>query len=365
MRPIRVLLIALLATAAALAVAPTSSFALASRTWVSGVGNDADPCSRTAPCKTFAGAISKTVAGGEIDAMDPGGYGALTITKAITIDGGGTLAAILDTGTTGIVVNAPGAAVVLRNLSINGAPPDPPPTGSCQAVGLTGVRVLAARSVQIDDSVILQHSQNGVLVNPSTGTTDVSLNGVAVENACGSGATAVNYAPVAPGTATGVIRNSSISTSVTGIHAGSGAHVWITGTSVFGNGTGLRQDGDGLIDAIDQNQIVNNGTNGAPHSTISSAPPVTVPGPTVTKTVTVPAPPRCIVPTLTGLSVKSATAKLKKQDCAIGKVSSKTTKTKKLVGKVLSQKTEAGTTHAKGTKVNVTVGKKAKKKRRR
>ncbi|HWG88235.1 MAG TPA: hypothetical protein VN679_10675, partial [Candidatus Acidoferrales bacterium] len=58
--------------------------AQASRTWVSGVGDDANPCSRTAPCKTFAGAISKTAAGGEIDALDPAGYGAVTITKAIT-----------------------------------------------------------------------------------------------------------------------------------------------------------------------------------------------------------------------------------------------------------------------------------------
>jgi hypothetical protein len=64
-------------------------FGQATRTWVSGVGDDANPCSRTAPCKTFAGAISKTAAGGEIDALDPGGFGALTITKSITLDGGG------------------------------------------------------------------------------------------------------------------------------------------------------------------------------------------------------------------------------------------------------------------------------------
>ncbi len=70
--------------------------AQASRTWVSGVGDDANPCSRTAPCKTFAGAISKTAAGGEIDALDPGGFGAVTITKAITIDGGGSLASVLE-----------------------------------------------------------------------------------------------------------------------------------------------------------------------------------------------------------------------------------------------------------------------------
>src|SRR5258708_20405191 len=60
--------------------------AQATRTWVSGVGDDANPCSRTAPCKTFAGAISKTAVGGEIDCLDPGGFGPVTITTAITPD---------------------------------------------------------------------------------------------------------------------------------------------------------------------------------------------------------------------------------------------------------------------------------------
>src|SRR6516165_7464812 len=82
-----------------------AAHAQASRTWVSGVGDDANPCSRTAPCNTFAGAISKTAAGGEIDALDPGGYGAVTITKSITIDGGGgQVASVLVSGTNGIVV---------------------------------------------------------------------------------------------------------------------------------------------------------------------------------------------------------------------------------------------------------------------
>src|SRR5687767_15488928 len=100
--------------------------AQATRTWVSGVGNDENPCSRTAPCKTWAGAISKTAAGGEIDALDPGGFGALTITKSITIEGttgqgfGSTLAA----GVNGIVINdslsaTPHTARVnLRNLNL-------------------------------------------------------------------------------------------------------------------------------------------------------------------------------------------------------------------------------------------------------
>src|SRR6195256_882154 len=80
--------------------------AQANRTWVSGVGDDANPCSRTAPCKTFAGAISKTAAGGEISVLDPGGFGSVTITKAMTIDGDGTLAGILSATVNGIVVNA-------------------------------------------------------------------------------------------------------------------------------------------------------------------------------------------------------------------------------------------------------------------
>src|SRR6266480_5177096 len=98
--------------------------AQATRTWVSGVGDDLNPCSRTAPCKTFAGAISKTAAGGEISVLDPGGFGAVTITKSITIDGTGMLGSILAAGTTGININMTGTAdaaksVRLRGLTIN------------------------------------------------------------------------------------------------------------------------------------------------------------------------------------------------------------------------------------------------------
>src|SRR5580765_1875593 len=99
----------------------TSASAQATRTWVSGVGDDANPCSRTAPCKTFAGAISKTAAGGEISVLDPGGFGGVTITKAITLNGDGTLAGILAAGTNAIIVNAGvNDVVVIRSLSING-----------------------------------------------------------------------------------------------------------------------------------------------------------------------------------------------------------------------------------------------------
>src|SRR5215213_2030059 len=114
--------------------APAS--AQATRTWVSGVGDDVNPCSRTAPCKTFAGAISKTAVGGEIDALDPGGFGAVTIVKTITLDGGtgSGWASILASGTSGIIVNAGANDVItLRNLSINGA-----------GTGIAGIRILSA-----------------------------------------------------------------------------------------------------------------------------------------------------------------------------------------------------------------------------
>src|SRR3954463_1024618 len=102
-----------------LAAAP--AHAQATRTWVSGVGDDANPCSRTAPCKTFAGAISKTAALGEINCLDPGGFGGVTITKAITIDCRDTFGSVLVSGTNAIIVAAGASDVVtLRNLDIHG-----------------------------------------------------------------------------------------------------------------------------------------------------------------------------------------------------------------------------------------------------
>src|SRR5207253_9475097 len=127
----------------------------ATRTWVSGVGDDANPCSRTAPCKTFAGAISKTAPSGEIDALDPGGFGAVTITKSITIDGGGgQVASVLVSGTNGIIVSAAATDVVtLRNLRINGI-------GS----GLNGIQYLAGKAVIVQNCDIFGFTQNAINV---------------------------------------------------------------------------------------------------------------------------------------------------------------------------------------------------------
>src|ERR1700756_4513881 len=136
--------------------------AQATRTWVSGVGDDANPCSRTSPCKTFAGAIAKTAAGGEIDVLDPGGFGALTITKAITIDGGGgQVASILASGTNAINIAAgTGDWVTLRNLSLNGV-------GQYTSPGVTGVRITSARAVHIENCAVFGFSSRGISIETS------------------------------------------------------------------------------------------------------------------------------------------------------------------------------------------------------
>src|ERR1700682_928414 len=112
--------LSVLAAMAVLAMQGTA-FAQATRTWISGVGDDANPCSRTAPCKTWAGAISKTAPSGEIDALDPGGFGAVTITKAMTLPADGALASTLVSGTNGITISA-GAndEVTIRGIAVQG-----------------------------------------------------------------------------------------------------------------------------------------------------------------------------------------------------------------------------------------------------
>jgi len=147
---------------------PGVAFGQATRTWVSGVGDDANPCSRTAPCKTFAGAISKTAANGEISVLDPGGYGSVTITKSITINNTGGEAGILASGTNGVVINAAATdRVTLRGLTIVGS-----------ATGFDGVRVLSAGEVIIEDCQIegfRATTSHGVLFSPNAGTSRLTV----------------------------------------------------------------------------------------------------------------------------------------------------------------------------------------------
>jgi hypothetical protein len=154
--------------------------AQSTRTWVSGVGDDVNPCSRTAPCKTFAGAISKTFINGEINAIDSAGFGTITITKSITLDGAGVHASILASGVNGVNINIAANAndplrnVILRNLSING-------TGASGTVGTrTGVQGInvntnGANNVWIEGCVVFNFSQNGYNQVNTTSSTQVYI----------------------------------------------------------------------------------------------------------------------------------------------------------------------------------------------
>src|SRR5438128_5357999 len=146
--------------------------AQATRTWVSGVGDDVNPCSRTAPCKTFAGAISKTALGGVINAIDSGGFGTVTITKSITIDGSGVLAGILAAMTNGININITNPidtakAVRIRGLTIDGV-----------GTGIQGINVVATNSVTIEETVIDGFTKNGLIAVAG----DIHVTNTAIRN---------------------------------------------------------------------------------------------------------------------------------------------------------------------------------------
>lgn len=290
---------------AAMMLSAAQADAQATRTWVSGVGDDVNPCSRTAPCKTFAGAISKTAAGGEINAIDPGGFGAVTITKSITIDGGGTFSSIFAAGTNGVVINipttTPSPTVVLRNLSINGV-----------GTGINGVFVSGgAVNLQVENLHIDRFTQIGIRFAPSNATfaskllvKDTTINdavggGVTVaptggqsafgelsrvtvtrsghglrvqdrglvtasdslfsENT-GAGATVVTSAAVFTELS---IKNSVLSANLTGVTtSGASSIMSLTNSSIFLNGTGISAVA-GTINSFGNNQVFANTTNGA------------------------------------------------------------------------------------------------------
>ncbi|WP_210493694.1 PASTA domain-containing protein [Patulibacter sp. SYSU D01012] len=348
-----------------------AAHAQATRTWVSGVGDDVNPCSRTAPCKTFAGAISKTASGGEINAIDAGGYGTLTVAKPITVDGTGVLASVLNSGgVSGVVVNAPGADVVLRGLDVYGATSVPLTCGVS-----SGVRILAARSVRIENTRIgAQVGGAGVNVVPTAGDVDVILDHVSIHDACGAG---VAVEPVAGATADVTVRDSSITSTASGVRVGDGGRLWLSGTTVFGNDVGLEPVGGGqLLSYFGTNQVHGNGTDGAPTTVlggpatgpVGAAGPAGPPGPvgpvgpaaTVTTTAKsggADADDGCLVPKLVGLSRKKAAARLEAAGCALGKVKQRRGP-KKAVGRVVAQARKAGTALPAGTEVGVTVGRK-------
>jgi hypothetical protein len=267
--------------------------AQATRTWVSGVGDDVNPCSRTAPCKTFAGAISKTAAGGEISVLDPGGFGTINITKAITINGDGSLGGILSSLTNGIIVNAGvNDVVVIRNVSIQGV-----------GNGTNGIRYLAGKHLIVENTTISGVTGNGIDVAlgaagrlsvsdtsiKSCGFSGISIGAggtptAVIDNVniqgCGAGVTAAagistisrsvishntNQALIASGSAAVINAESCVLTNNgTGVSApAAGATIRISNCMITGNTTGIAASG-GTVFSFGNNKNTGNTTNGAP-----------------------------------------------------------------------------------------------------
>jgi hypothetical protein len=193
-----------------LAAAPASA---QTRTWVSGVGDDLNPCSRTAPCKTFAGAISKTAAAGEINCIDPGGFGAVTITKAITISCEGVTAGVLaSAGGSGIVVNA-GASdtVYLKGLDIEGV-----------GVGFKGINFVAGGSLFVDTCVIRNFGAAnglGIAFNPSTSASLTVVNSIVQHNGNGATGGGIQISPTGAGVAKANLNNVTVTKNTVGVAA--------------------------------------------------------------------------------------------------------------------------------------------------
>jgi hypothetical protein len=258
--------------------------AQATRTWVSGVGDDANPCSRTAPCKTFAGAISKTAAGGEIDCLDPGGFGAVTITKSMSIQCDDfTKGGVLVSGTNGITVNdngVGGIVVVLRGLDFEGV-----------NTGLSAINFVSGKSLTVDDCIFKNFLTAGITFQPTNTSVPPTFNlenSTFTHNASGvvvSGASTTQAV-------TGTIGNSLISNStsatganvsatqgtaskvvliLTGVTVSGGANdglqatgakgEMIVGSSVItGNTKGLETISGGLLFSYLNNEVNGNGS---------------------------------------------------------------------------------------------------------
>jgi hypothetical protein len=225
--------------------------AQATRTWVSGVGDDANPCSRTAPCKTFAGAISKTAASGEISVLDPGGFGVVTITKAITINGDGTLAGILNAGTTGIIVNAGVNDVVyIRNVSINGA-----------GTGLNGIRFLAGKALHVENCNIYGQGNNtagnghGIFVNLSATGSGLFVKDTNIKTCAVDG---VNVA-TSTGFVAGILEHVRVEGMPTGVVIGNNAFVSVRDSEInLSTSIGVSITGSGTPTGSFDNVMINN-----------------------------------------------------------------------------------------------------------
>ena len=220
--------------------------AQATRTWVSGVGDDVNPCSRTAPCKTFAGAISKTATNGEINCLDPAGYGAVTITKSITIDCEDTQGSILASLVNGVIINSSTADVRLRGISINGA-----------GNGINCVRVLSASRLTLDEIVCSGFAQHGVSIENTTGAFSLVVLNSSFRNNTGNG---INTFIGGTGSASVAVDSSLFAFNGIGINFGAAAKGSVQDSTITNNSTGARADGGTSNLTMVGNQVSHNGT---------------------------------------------------------------------------------------------------------
>jgi hypothetical protein len=214
------------------------------------VGDDANPCSRTAPCKTFAGAISKTAAGGEINALDPGGYGAVTITKSISIISESLEGGVLVSGTNGIIVNDPAAApnatitVVLRGLDLEGL-----------GTGLSGIKVLNARAVYVEDTTINNFTGGGGgAIDVTSGSpVELYLTNVDARNSQAG----LHLKPSGAGSVKATIENSRFTNNTVGLDARDNSRVTIRNSAATGNtNAGLQAQPDAGTAEINAESVV-------------------------------------------------------------------------------------------------------------
>ena len=245
---------ALLVTSFILAIATVAQ--AQTRTWVSGVGDDLNPCSRTAPCKTFAGAINKTAKDGEISVLDPGGYGAVTITKSIYINGthGAGYGSILNASVTGVSINITSAtdvrkAVRLRGLDINGA-----------STGINGISILAANNVWVEDSVIDGNTGDGSTTGMGIRLASAaSCNLYVMDTMIHKNHTGIRVTATT-GFAVVNVRNSNIEGNTTGINVTTNGFATIQDVRFAANSSNGVVTSSGATATLRDNIFSNNGT---------------------------------------------------------------------------------------------------------
>jgi parallel beta helix pectate lyase-like protein len=226
----RILVFTSIAVLMLLVTGATPALAQASRTFVSSLGDDANACSRSAPCRTFDGAIAKTNAGGEINVLDSGGFGSVTITKSITIANDGVgVAGVQASSINGITISAGiSDIVVLRGLDIEGL-----------GAGLSGISVQSAGVVHVENCTINNFTQLGIDFVPSSATATTSQlhvsNSIIRDNKSLPSGGGIRIKPGANVSAKGMIENTQLRNNIFGLRVEDNSTITAKNTTAAGN----------------------------------------------------------------------------------------------------------------------------------